>query len=145
MKQHKSIGRHISYIHRNFHSHMHHELEQFHLGSGQFHFLMILYKKDGVNQETLAEKLKIDKSTSARAIKKLEENDYVIRKRDVQDRRNYNIYLTKKAKKLHPTIKQILKKWTKQLLIDFSEEEVIQLYSFLERMEQNTTIKQNQD
>ncbi|RLF60261.1 MAG: MarR family transcriptional regulator [Thermoplasmata archaeon] len=139
MKQQKSIGRYISYIHRNFHIQMHHELKQYHLGSGQFHLLMILYKKDGVNQETIAEKLKIDKATIARSVKKLEENEYIIRMKDKQDRRNYNIYLTDKAKHLHPKIKQILKKWTKQLLLDFSENEIIQLYSFLERMEQNTT------
>jgi DNA-binding MarR family transcriptional regulator len=117
---------------------MHHELERFDLGSGQFHFLMMLYKKDGINQEKLAEELKIDKATSARAIKKLEYNGYIIRKKDKNDRRCYNIYLTEKAKTIQPTIKKILSKWTKQLLHGFSSEEENQLYNFLEKISENS-------
>ena len=74
MKKQKSVGRLVSCIHRNIHSYLHHYLEQYELGSGQLHFLMILYKKDGINQETLAEIINIDKATCARAIKKLIDN-----------------------------------------------------------------------
>jgi DNA-binding MarR family transcriptional regulator len=117
---------------------MHHELEEFDLGSGQFHFLMMLYRKDGINQENLAEELRLDKATSARAIKKLEDNGYITRKKDKSDRRCYNVYLTEKAKKIQPTIKKILRKWTKQLLHGFSTEEETQLYKFLERISENS-------
>ena len=41
-------------------------------------FLLELYKKDGKNQEELSEKLNIDKGTTARAIKKLEEEGFLI-------------------------------------------------------------------
>ena len=100
---------------------------------------MMLYKKDGVNQETLAEKLNIDKATSARAIKKLEENGFVIRKKDQNDRRNYNIFLTEKARKIKPKIKSILSNWTDLLLEDLSQEEAEQLFILLEKISQNAT------
>jgi DNA-binding MarR family transcriptional regulator len=118
---------------------MHNQLQTYDLGSGQFHFLMMLYRQDAVNQETLAETLHIDKATSARAIKKLEEKGYVTRKRDKQDRRNYNIMLTKKAKTLKPKIKAILQNWTKILLTDLSKEEQQQLFILLEKISQNAT------
>jgi DNA-binding MarR family transcriptional regulator len=138
MDEPKSVGRYISCIYRNFHKYMHEQLKQYDLGSGQFHFLMMLYKKDGVNQETLAETLNIDKATSARAIKKLEEKGYVIRIKDDNDRRNYNIFLTGKAKKLHPKIKSILKNWTDLLLKNITKREQDQLFKLLEKIAQNT-------
>jgi len=118
---------------------MHEQLEEYNLGSGQFHFLMMLYRRDGVNQETLAETLHIDKATSARAIKKLEQQGFVTKKRDENDRRNYNIFLTEKAKKIKPKIKDILNDWTKILLKDISKEEQNQLFNLLEKIAQNAT------
>ena len=123
---------------------MHEQLKEFNLGSGQFHFLMILYKKDGVNQETLAEKLNIDKATSARAIKKLEEQGFVTRKKDPKDRRNYNIFLTEKAIQLKPKIRNILSNWTDILLEDLSQEEVQQLFILLEKISRNATAHHEQ-
>lgn len=143
MEQRRSVGREISCIYRNFHIYLHNQLEQYNLGSGQFHFLMMLYNKDGVNQETLAETLKIDKATSARAIKKLEEQGYIIRRRDENDRRNYNIYLTDKANKIKPKIKNILHQWTKQILKDITKKEEEQLFIILEKISKNAITMRN--
>ncbi|MFH1014244.1 MAG: MarR family transcriptional regulator [Thermoplasmatota archaeon] len=118
---------------------MHNQLERYNIGSGQFHYLMLLYHKDGINQETLSEILKIDKATSARAIRKLEETGYITRKRDQQDKRAYKIYLTKKAQNLRPTIKNILQEWTKQLLQGITKEEEQHLLDLLERIAHNAT------
>lgn len=142
MNQTKSVGRYISLIYRNFHIYMHHKLEQYRIGSGQFHFLMMLYKKEGITQEELAENLKIDKATCARAIQKLEEIGYVKRQRNQQDKRCYNIYLTPKAKELKPTAMNILHEWTDLLLTGFSNEEKEHLYTFLERLSKNATYEQ---
>lgn len=135
----KSIGRYTSCIYRNFHKYMHDQLQEYSLGSGQFHFLMMLYRKDGVNQETLAETLHIDKATSARAIKKLEQQGFVTRKKDTNDRRNYNVFLTEKAKKLKPKIRKTLHNWTKILLKDISKEDEQRLYTLLEKIALNAT------
>ena len=142
MNQTKSVGRYISHIYRNFHIYMHHKLEQYGLGSGQFHFLMMLYRREGTTQEALAEDLKIDKATCARAIQKLEELGYAKRQRNQQDKRCYNIYLTPKAIELKPTAMNILQEWTDRLLSDFSKEEKKQLFIFLEKLSKNTTYEQ---
>jgi len=114
------------------------QLNQYNIGSGQFHVLMLLYRKDGVNQETVATTLNIDKATSARAIKKLEEEGYVLRIRDEHDKRNYIIFLTEKAEKLKPTIKTILKTWTDHLLQDISPNEKDLIYTILEKIANNS-------
>ena len=143
MEKPKSIGRYISCIYRNFHIYLHHQLEDYHLGSGQVHFLMMLYKYEKVNQEKIAEYLHIDKATVARALKKLEQEDYILRKKDESDRRNYNIFLTEKAKHLQPKIRSILHYWTQQLLDGIDEENQDQLFNLLEKITINA-MKTNQ-
>jgi len=140
MYQEKSIGRIISCIHRYTHIHMHKKMESYNIGSGQFFFLTRLYHHPGINQEMLAESLSVDKATCARAIKKLEEQGFVIRIRDETDKRAYQILLTDKAKKLKPQIKQILQEWTRNLLKGFTQEEQQQLFTYLERIEHNASI-----
>ena len=98
---------------------------------------MMLYKHDRVNQEALAEQLHIDKATVARALKKLEKEGYVIRKTDEKDKRNYNIHLTEKAKKLRPKINTILRTWTQQLLMEINDDEREILYNLLEKITLN--------
>lgn len=139
MNQHKSVGRLISCIHRYGKIHLHHELESYHLGSGQFHFLMALYHKDGIHQEHLADLLRIDKGTCARAIKRLEDEGYVTRAIDTNDKRAYQIFLTEKARDMRPIIRKILHDWTKTLLTGFSEEEKELVFTFLERIAENAT------
>lgn len=103
---------------------------------------MMLYRNDGVNQETIAKTLNIDKATSARAIKKLEEEGYVRRERNDYDKRNYLVFLTDKAEKLKPTIKTILQTWTNHLLKGITQEEKEQIYSILEKIAKNSmTVK----
>ena len=140
MIKHKSVGRIISCIHRYTQIHLNNKLKCFKIGIGQLNFLMKLYNKDGINQETLAHCLKIDKATSARAIYKLEKEGFVLRKKDKIDKRAYKIYLTKKAKDLQLKIRNITKEWTNILLTDFSEKEKKLLFSFLERIAQNATL-----
>jgi DNA-binding MarR family transcriptional regulator len=137
MKKQKSVGRIISCIHRFTQIHLSNELEPYNIGIGQLHFLMKLYKNDGINQEMLAHFLQTDKATSARAIKKLEKEGFVRRKTDEKDKRAYKIYLTKKAKDLKIKIRRITKNWTNTLLTDFSEEEKNLLFSYLDRIFKN--------
>jgi len=92
-----SLGRWISLLHRHGHIYVGRHLKQYNIKKGQYTFLNALYKKDGIRQEQLSDYLKIDKGTTAKAIKKLEDYDYIIRKVDPIDKRAYNVYLTEKA------------------------------------------------
>lgn len=140
MQKEKSVGRLISIIHRYTHTHVQKQIEQYGIGSGQFFFLMKLYQHEGINQETLAELLFVDKATCARAVKKLEEQGYVKRIRDQHDKRAYLLYLTDKAKQLKPSIKKALRQWTTHLLMGFSEKERQHLFDYLERIAHNASI-----
>ena len=88
------IGKYLSIINRKGNVFITKEISKFGIGSGQVMFLMELYKKDGISQEELSEGLNIDKATTCRDIKKLEEAEFLTSGKDKNDKRAYNLYLT---------------------------------------------------
>lgn len=123
----------ISYIYRSHSAYMTKELEDYRLGSGQFEFLMYLYHKDGVSQETIAKDLKVSKATSARAIQSLEKEGYVFRQKDENDQRAYKVYLTEKGKEMRDDIFKKLDSFAEILLSDFTYEEKEILWLLLQK------------
>ncbi|WP_160670280.1 MarR family transcriptional regulator [Clostridium sp. C8-1-8] len=117
------LGAYISQLYRIGSAFISKELAQFNIGYGQFRFLMELYENGSLCQEKLAEMLYIDKGTTARAIKKLEEEGYVLRVRDGADKRMYKVSLTDKAKGIESDIKKVIKNWNEKLTSDLSDEE----------------------
>jgi DNA-binding MarR family transcriptional regulator len=113
----------IAHIYRSHLTYMAKELEAYHVGSGQFEFLLILYHRDGVSQETLAKILKVSKATSTRAIQSLEKEGYVYRQRDENDLRAYRVYLTEKGKEMRGIILGKLTSFIDILFSDFNLEE----------------------
>jgi DNA-binding MarR family transcriptional regulator len=99
------------------------ELEAYRIGSGQFDFLMVLYHKDDISQETLAKILRVSKATSTRAIQHLEKEGYVLRQRDESDLRAYKVYITEKGKEIREIILEKLIAFLDTLLSDFTPEE----------------------
>lgn len=115
------IGKAISYLYRYEQIFIGKKIEPYGIGSGQFPFLMRLYREDGINQESLSNYLKIDKGTTARAIQKLVDEGYIFRQRDEKDRRSYRVYLTEKGKKMEPDMKKIALEWEEILFSSFDE------------------------
>jgi|SRR5690554_576849 len=130
----KSIGKYISILYRQAQSYISHQLRPYNIGSGQYTFLLALYRQDGINQEELSQELLIDKATTARALLKLEEEGYVKRERDPVDKRAYRVFITKKAGKVKPVIYQTIRTWSDLLENELNEEEKAVLGTILEKM-----------
>lgn len=137
MEECKSIGKYISIIYRQGQCYINKKLEPYGIGSGQFIFLNVLYHKDGIRQEEMADFLDIDKGTTARAIKRLEEEGYIYRRTDSKDHRAQLVFLTQKAKDIEEDIYKILRSWTEILLSDFSIEDSKKAEELLEAMTKN--------
>ena len=71
------MGTIIALIYRYSQSYFNEVLKTYGLGNGQYVFLLHLLDHEGINQETLAHMVKIDKTTAARAVARLvaEEDD----------------------------------------------------------------------
>lgn len=81
--------------------------------------LAYLYRKDGVNQQEIADVMTKDKSSMTYLIDNLVKRGMVVRKEDKGDRRNKLIFLTEKGKQLekelNPWVVEIYEKATEGL------------------------------
>jgi DNA-binding MarR family transcriptional regulator len=132
-----SIPKYISMLYRSGSSYISKRLSKYNIGSGQHTFLAYLYHHDGVTQEQLSNDLYIDKSTTAKALKKLENEGYILRKVDEKDRRAYRVYLTDKGQAIIGDLFSILDEWNDTITKDFSEEEKELSIKLLQRMVEN--------
>ena len=139
-KGNKHIGKYISQFYRKGSVFINKEVSEYGIGSGQFMFLLELYINDGKNQEEIAETLKIDKGTTARALKKLEEQGFVTRIKDENDKRSNKIYLNDKAKDVREGVLDVLNDWNKEITKSLTEEEEEMLKSLLEKVCKNINV-----
>ena len=139
-KDNRHIAKYISQLHRKGNVFINRELLKYDLGVGQFMFLLDLYMKDGKNQEEISYNLKIDKGTTARAIKKLEEEGFVIRVKDENDKRSNKIHLTQKAKDIKENVFSILDDWNQKISIVLTKEEEAVMKNILKKICENINI-----
>ncbi|MEG0856258.1 MAG: MarR family transcriptional regulator [Terrisporobacter sp.] len=139
-KEIEPIGKYISQLHRKGSVFINREVSKYGISSGQFMFLLDLYREDGKNQEEISDRLKIDKGTTARALKKLEEQGFISRVKDEEDKRSNKIYLCDKAKNVKEDVFGVLNDWNKKINESLSEEEGEILRSLLEKVCKNINI-----
>jgi DNA-binding MarR family transcriptional regulator len=132
-----SIGKWISILNRHCHAYITKHLKEYNIGSGQYVFIVTLYKNNGISQDKLSELINIDKGTTAKAIKKLEEEGYVWREVDPADRRAYKLYVTEKALAIESVICEVLKNANKILSMGFTDEDKAIARKLLEKMSEN--------
>lgn len=136
------FGRYISILYRQASVFYSKEFNKFGIGAGQYMFMIHLYKNDGISQEKLSELINIDKGTTAKAIKKLEELGYVERNKDISDKRVNKIYLTDKALEIKNEFLTSLNKWENMLTLNLSDEEILYGLKILNKLTKNVSKKQ---
>ncbi|MDC7222285.1 MAG: winged helix DNA-binding protein [Spirochaetales bacterium] len=83
-------------------------LDEYSLGNGQFQILNAVAWNEGISQEGVVQKLKIDKSACAKSVRRLIENDFIFKVRDEKDKRAYCLHCTDKGKEMIPIIRDIV-------------------------------------
>ncbi len=131
------LGKYISLIHRQANAFFTKEFSKFGFGSGQYMFMIHLYKNDGISQESLSELVNIDKGTTAKAIKKLEELNFIVRSKDSKDKRINRIYLTSKALDIKNDFFSVLTKWENILTNELSPDEISIGLNILNKLSKN--------
>lgn len=131
------LGKHISIIHRYSQIYLAPKLNEYGLGAGQYHFLMALYNNNGVIQERLSRIVNLDKATTARAVKKLEQQGYITRETNRDDKRSHNIFLTEKALSIRPHLEGILDSWNSVMLAGFDATENTQIMKLIQKISSN--------
>ena len=135
------LGKYISLIHRQANVFFTKEFSKFGFGAGQYLFMIHLYENDGISQEALSDLLNIDKGTTAKAIKKLEELCFITRCKDFNDKRINRIFLTEKSHKIKDEFFEVLSKFERTLTKEFREEELNEGLKLLNKLSKNVIIK----
>lgn len=80
------------------------EFKDIELSRGQYIYLVRICEDPGINLERLTNLLKVDKTTAARSVQKLEKKEFITRQIDAGNRKIKKIYPTEKGKSLYPLL-----------------------------------------
>ncbi|MEP9409126.1 MarR family transcriptional regulator [Peribacillus frigoritolerans] len=133
----KEILREIGMIARALNSISNIEFKEYDLTKGQYLYLVRICENPGIIQEKLAEMIKVDRTTAARAIKKLEINGFIEKKEDKHNKKIKKLFPTEKGKNVYPFIKRENDYSNIVALEGFSEREVETISDFLQRVRKN--------
>jgi len=135
------VGKYISIIYRSMNCILDKQLAVYDIDRGQFPFLIPLYRHEGISQKELCEFYNMDKAAAVRALNKLEIKDYVMRKKDPEDKRQHQLFLTNKAKEFKPQLFKIIKYTENRMLENINEEEIGQLKNILKKISSNLGVE----
>ncbi|WP_409201090.1 MarR family winged helix-turn-helix transcriptional regulator [Methanobrevibacter sp. DSM 116169] len=75
-------------------------LENYSITTNDYRVLMAVNNKPNINQKEVGQMLKIDRTTIVHIIDNLEDNNYLIRIKNPNDRRSFQLSLTKKGENI---------------------------------------------
>ncbi|MDN4619383.1 MarR family winged helix-turn-helix transcriptional regulator [Paenibacillus sp. PsM32] len=133
----KEILREIGMIARALDSISNIEFKEYALTKGQYLYLVRICENPGIIQEKLAEMIKVDRTTAARAIKNLEENGFVQKKEDPHNKKIKKLFPTAKGEQIYPVIKKENDYSNLMALEGLSEQENDLLFELLQKVRKN--------
>jgi DNA-binding MarR family transcriptional regulator len=131
------ILREIGMIARALDSISNSEFKEYELTKGQYLYLVRICENPGIIQEKIAEMIKVDRTTAARAIKKLEINGFIEKIEDYHNKKIRKLFPTEKGKNVYPFIKRENDYSNMVALAGLSEEEIEAAFNLLQRVRKN--------
>ncbi|WP_147803942.1 MarR family winged helix-turn-helix transcriptional regulator [Alkalicoccus halolimnae] len=132
-----NILREIGMIARALDSISNVEFQEYELTKGQYVYLVRICEHPGIIQEKLAEMIKVDRTTAARAVKKLEMNGFIEKKDDEFNRKIKKLHPTERGREVYPFIIRENDFSTQMALEGFTEAEAETASVLLHRIRQN--------
>jgi DNA-binding MarR family transcriptional regulator len=128
------FGEAISILNRAALIYLTRELAPYRLGPGQQAYLLTLTSGEAVSQDEIARRHRVDKANAARAAQALERLGYVRRVRSSDDRRRWDVSLTREGAAVRAEVQRILGGWVGSLAEAVSSREWETTVSSLTRM-----------
>ncbi|AMA54582.1 MULTISPECIES: MarR family transcriptional regulator [Bacillus] len=113
------------------------EFKDLDLTRGQYLYLVRIYENPGIIQEKLAEMIKVDRTTAARAIKKLEMQGFIQKQPDEQNKKIKKLFPTEKGKKVYPLLRREGEHSMEVALSGFTPEEKETIFKLVHRVRKN--------
>ncbi|MBE6498919.1 MAG: winged helix-turn-helix transcriptional regulator [Methanobrevibacter thaueri] len=99
------------------------KIAEYNLGK-EIRYIMMIYDNPNCSQEDLVNLYGESKANIAKSLKKLENQEYIERKINPNNRRKYMLKTTPKADELVPKVREISKEWEKEVGIDSNDEQL---------------------
>ncbi|MFF3922197.1 MarR family winged helix-turn-helix transcriptional regulator [Paenibacillus lactis] len=131
------ILREIGMIARALDSISNMEFKEHDLTKGQYLYLVRVCENPGIIQEKLAEMIKVDRTTAARAIKKLQLHGFIEKKEDQHNQKIKKLFPTEKGKQVYPFIIREHDYSNRVALEGLSESEAENLLNLLRKVRKN--------
>ncbi|MFB7138724.1 MarR family winged helix-turn-helix transcriptional regulator [Gottfriedia sp. NPDC056225] len=133
----KEILREIGMIARALDSISNIEFKEYDLTKGQYLYLVRIVENPGIIQEKLAEMIKVDRTTAARAIKKLEIAGFIEKKEDKENKKIKKLFATEQGENVYPFIKRENDYSNLVALEGFTNSEMETVFDLLQRVRKN--------
>ena len=118
------VRRAIGKIARDLDSIANIEFKEYQLSKGQYLYLIRIFENPGIIPDRLAEMIKVDRTTAARAIKKLEEKGFIRKEADDVNIKIRRLFVTEDGAKLVPII-QLENQYSNQIALqNLSKKEI---------------------
>ncbi len=137
MESGNEFGRAISLLNRAAGAYFSKRLKPLGLGPGQQAYILALAKGERINQDTLAERLRVDKANVTRALAALDALGYVKRLPSARDGRERLIELSPRGIDARAKAEETAALWLGRLQAGFSDEEWLALEDLLSRASLN--------
>jgi DNA-binding MarR family transcriptional regulator len=103
----------------------------------QMIILKKLHENDGLNQNELALLVYRNKSSLTRLLKKMELKDYIVRRKNNNDKRENQVFLTLQGKNIFNKTRPILKSLIDQMELNISNSQKKDMIELLKRVQEN--------
>ncbi len=107
------------------------------IGRGQVKILKEIMKESNLSQDDLAKKARVDKTTVAKSVKKMEAQGLIKREKSADDQRKYKLFATKEATHMIERMDQHLEKAASHMFEGISKSEIETLVKVLDKLEEN--------
>ncbi len=82
------------------------EFKDLNLAKGQYLYLVRIYENPGIIQEKLASLLKVDRTTTAKSVKKLIEEGYIKKVKTQENKKEFKLFCTNKGEDIYSLLKK---------------------------------------
>ncbi|WP_239161419.1 MarR family winged helix-turn-helix transcriptional regulator [Acrocarpospora phusangensis] len=137
MKRQDSMGYQINHVARLFAQALRVRVAPHGVVPGQFAQLLALYEQEGVTQNQLCDQVKIDQSTMAHTLQRMERDELIQRVPDPADRRRALIMLTDRAREVQDDLVNAALRVNAVAMRGFTPEQVAVCLELVTRMIDN--------
>lgn len=116
------------------------EFKEMQLNRGQYLYLVRIKENPGIISDHLAGMLNVDRTTTARSIKKLEQNQLIKKENDAENKKIKHLFVTELGKKLAERIEKENAYSNEIVLTGLDQKQRRELAALLQKVEQNASV-----